>query len=101
MSLGTFILPSPLQRVVRPRALEPLSQLISRELTIPQYLTEQARPDVFSGVDGNDGSASVRMAHEMMTSFDPCGVEAATAKRCDQFLTGKGGKGTHASTVTR
>jgi hypothetical protein len=54
---------------VRP-VLQQSSKLVSSYFTIAKDLVQQSWPDVFSSMDGNNGSPPVGMSQKIVTSFD-------------------------------
>lgn len=71
------------------------------ELCLPKNGSQQARPDGFAGVHGNDGTASIWVPHKVMAAFDAHGFETQSMQRIEQLLARQGALLAHASTQTR
>jgi hypothetical protein len=71
------------------------------ELCLPKNGSQQARPDGFPGVHGNDRTASIWMPHDVMAAFNANGFETQSMQRFEKLLASEGVSLAHASTQMR
>jgi hypothetical protein len=61
------------------------------EVRIPEDLGEQSAPDIFAGVDRNDGDASVRMSQVLMATACANYFKAQLLQSRNELATGNAG----------
>jgi hypothetical protein len=77
------------------------SQERVRDISVVQYLGEQATTDVVTGVYRHNSGPTVRMLHVMMTAFGPDDSKAESLQDRDQFAAGETRQPRHSATLTR
>jgi hypothetical protein len=71
------------------------------ELCLPKNGSQQARPDGFARVHGNDGTASIWVPHHVMAAFDANGFETQSMQCFEKLLASEAASLAHASTQMR
>lgn len=69
-----------------------LTQFVTAELDVTEDLAKQTRPNVFAGVDENDGGTTVWMPQEVVATPAANEIETEMLERGDELPTSDSGE---------
>ena len=81
--------------------LQKAQQFLAADIAVAQDLGQQARSDLFSSMDRDDGHSTISMAKHVVTSLDANNLKALASKGGHQIPARNRRKACHAAIDTR